>query len=263
MSFYFFKLDKIAVNHKRGNIPDQDVVTFNILVNQVDRGHGSGIFNGMVAGQTVPAAAVPPNNRLNIDASWNVGPLEIDPGDLVHVVYSGTNISDSQLESLSTKDQDAIELKLVDVAESAVLAPFATLGEIPAALVDAFDNIKDPVKTIIGFKAQGPCNGPVFSDAVPFAGSGLDNLAMLPPPTPQGDPFLSFTQTHTDEATHDNNVCGHFAETSVTFLVFRRASVSVRQLMAQRFPGSGPGFRQHAKPGAATISLKSLLGLRA
>ena len=80
MSFYIFRLDKLHVKHKRGNIPDKDVVTFSIFVNQLDRGHGTGIFNGMVgAADSVPAAAVPPNNRVNMTTHWAIGPLEIDP----------------------------------------------------------------------------------------------------------------------------------------------------------------------------------------
>ena len=65
MSFYSFRLDKIAVKHRRGLVPDMDVVTFSVLVNQLDRGHGTGIF-ATSAGTVIVVreSNVPPNNRL-------------------------------------------------------------------------------------------------------------------------------------------------------------------------------------------------------
>jgi hypothetical protein len=262
MSFYTFRLDKISVKHKRGNLPDEDVVTFIILINQVDRGHGTGRFNGMVPNEPVPLSAVPPNNRLNIDDGWDVGPLEVSPGDIVHVVYTGTNISDEQIESLNTKTQDEIEIKILNAMLAAGLTALGDAGDVAALITGALNEIKDPVSSILGFAPQGPCNGPVFSDAVEFSGSGLDSLQMVPPPTPQGNPSISFTKTYTDEATHDPNLCGHKAETDITFTVFRRPFISVRHLMADRFQHSSFGVRRHGNPGATTISLKSVLGLR-
>ncbi len=263
MSFYIFRLHNMLVKHKRGNLPDEDIVTFTILVNQIDRGHGSGLFNGMTASATpVPLSAVPPGHAVNMDAGWDAGPFEVDPGDIVHVAYTGTNISDEQLTSLSTKDQDEIEIRILDAVAAAPLAALGTVGGVAAAIAGVLAEIKDPVGTLLGFKAQGPCNGPVFSDAVEFSGSGLDSLKLSPPPTPQGDPSISFTRTYTDETTHDTNICGHTAETDVRFMVFRRDVISVRHLLASRFPFKGPGIRQFGLPGATAISLKSVLGLR-
>ncbi len=67
MGFYIFRLDRIHVKHRRGVIPDDDVVTFSVFVNQLDRGHGTGTFHAMVASADVPANAVPPQNRMNMD----------------------------------------------------------------------------------------------------------------------------------------------------------------------------------------------------
>jgi hypothetical protein len=269
VSFYIFKLNELHVKHSRGNIPDQDVITFSIFVNQLDRGHGTGIFNGMVAADySVPADAVPPNNRFNMDNHWQVGPLEIAPGDGIHVIYSGTNISDEQLTSLSTQQQDEIELKILSaVAAAAVEALTGGIGLVGTGIAAALGAIGDPVRKFLGFAPQGPCNGPVFSDAVQFSGSGLDNLNMVPlgqqqatPPLPSYS-TISFTRTYTDEATHDPNICGHIAETDVTFSVLRVSFISVAWSMTDRgwFPSGG--LRQHGQPGT-TISVKSLFGLR-
>jgi hypothetical protein len=264
MSFYIFRLESMLVKHRRGNIPDNDVVTFSILINQADRGHGTGVVTDVVAfDQPIPFNVVPPNNGLNIDRGWDAGPFEVDPGDVVHVVYTGTNISDVELESLSTKDQDEIEIKILDGIVAAGLTALGGVGDVAAAITGVLNEIEDPVGTLIGFKPQGPCNGPVFSDAVEFTGSELDSLQMSPPPTPEGAQSISFTHTYTDKATHDTNLCGDVAETDITFSVFRRSFISVGQMLSDRFPGTThPGIRQHGKSGATTISLKSVLGLR-
>jgi hypothetical protein len=265
MSFYLFRLETIDVVHTRGVIPDDDVVTFSILVNQVDRGHGSGLFPDLAAGSVIPASAVPVGNRLNIDSSWTVGPLAIDPGDLLHVVYSGTNISDNQLTSLSTADQDALEIRLLDAVAAAALTVIAPLGAVAAtvaaAVASALSAIGDPVGKFLGFKPQGPCNGPVFSDAVEFSGSGLDNLA-LSSPSAGALPSLAFTQTHDDTPTHNTSICGAVAETNITFSVIRQATVSTMTLLAEKFPRrNGAGLRQLA--GKPEFTLFTLLGLRA
>jgi hypothetical protein len=268
MSFYTFTLDSITVKHQRGNIPDDDVVTFSVRVNQLDRGHGTAVFPDMAStGTNTPAVAVPPDNRFNTDNSWNVGPFEILPGDLIDVIYTATNISDEQLTTLTTEDQDKIEIKILNAVTAAGLGLVGGLGEAAAAVAGALGEIGDPVTKILGFKAQGPCNGPVFSDAVPFTGSGLDSTVMTPLQTPTAVlSTISFTKTYTDEATHNTDICGRTAETDVTFSVFRHPFISVRELLEERFPSTfpgqfGPGIRQHAQSGTS-VSLKSLLGLR-
>lgn len=275
MSFYIFRLDQIHVKHKRGNIPDSDVVTFSIFVNQLDRGHGTGTFPAMAASvDSVPTNAIPPNNTMNMNKDWAIGPLEIAPGDSVHVIYTGTNISDKELTSLSTQQQDEIELKLLSaVASAAVGALNGGLGPVSEGVAAALGAVGDPVGKFLGYAPQGPCNGQVFSDAVQFSGNGLDNLAMVPlgyqqnamPPMPDYS-VISFTRSYTDEATHDTNLCGHIAETDVTFMVLRASFISLKWAVTDRFPSHYPtefnkGLRQYGPPDT-TISVKSLLGLR-
>jgi hypothetical protein len=286
MSFYTFNLEKLVIKHKRGNITDQDVVTFSVFVNQVDRGHGSGTF--VVESNTEASTyditedglvAYPTRNRFNMSDRWVIGPLDIDPTDIVDVVYTGTNTSDSNLSSLPHQEQDELELKIVNfVAKKFVeIVAGAEFGsDVASALSAAFDKaFKDPVGDLIGYERQGPCNGPVFSGVVSFTGSGLDNLPMAPltrtlypgtqyPKTyTSSNPGKSFSNTYTDEATHDTEICGHIAETDVWFEVFRVPFISVRRSVTYRFPSHypGEGLRQYGQPGA-TVSIKSLLGLR-
>ncbi|MFZ0548322.1 MAG: hypothetical protein WAM60_22940 [Candidatus Promineifilaceae bacterium] len=278
MSFYIFKLDQIRVKQQRGILSDSDVVTFSVFVNQLDRGHGTATFPALVSSPNpTPAEAVPPRNKLNINGQqWRIGPLEILEGDDVHVIYSGMNISDVNLSSLSSKQLDEIELKILSsLGTAAVGGLTGGLGLIGEGIAAALGAIGDPVGKALGYKPQGPCNGLVFSDAVQFTGGGLDNLEMTPlPPQLHTKPpmprywTISFTRSYTDEATHDTEKCGPIAETEITFSVLRMSFISVRWLRTNRFIDTsktpskiGPGLRQFGQPGTV-ISLKSLLGLR-
>ena len=132
-----------------------------------------------------------------------------------------------------------------------------------------------PLGDLIGYQRQGPCNGPVFADAVPFHGSDLDHLPVEPlsytyfPGTPYPEtrtsefPGMRLTRYCTDQATHDTDVCGAIAETDVTFSVCRLPYISVTTWAHRRFPSQSlrTGLRKLGKANT-TISIKSLLGVR-
>lgn len=287
MGFYIFRFETVRINRKRGNIPDDDGITFGVMVNETDRGHGAGFFPAVVDGTVANTwditvdglPAYPARNRVNMSADWQIGPLEAAPSDGVVVVYTGTNVSDSGLSSLGTQKQDELEIKILNAIASKFvgLIAGAGLGEaLGSAFSEAFDEaFSDPVGDLIGYRQQGPCNGPVFAGAVPFHGSDLDQLAMGPltytyfpgtsyPETRTSEfPGIRFTRSHTDRETHDSNVCGAIAETDVTFSVCRLPHVSVTTWAHRRFPGQllRNGVRRLAPPNTA-ISIKSLLGVR-
>ena len=60
MPFFAFRLDNIHVRYQRGQLIDNDLVTFSVLVNQIERGASAGVFNGMPTGSDNPARAVTP-----------------------------------------------------------------------------------------------------------------------------------------------------------------------------------------------------------
>ena len=70
---------------------------------------------------------------------------------------------------------------------------------------------------------------------------------------------MSFTNTHTNEDTHDATICGHMAVTDVTFLVSRVPFISLKDSLGYKHALS-QGLRKPGKK-QSTISLKSLLGL--
>jgi hypothetical protein len=259
MTFYAFRLELINVITPRSRGLDDDVVTFGVLVNQVDRGHGTGTFPSLAAGSSTPAAAVPPGNRKNMNGAWECGPFEFAPGDLVHVFYSGYNIADAHNITLDTQKQDEIELKILDaILSGAVGAIGGPLGSVIGGILGA---ITDPVGTLLGFEPPVRCDGLVFSDAVQFSGAGLDNLAMGAI-AGEARPGIRFTRNHTDAATHDSK-CGEVARTDIVFSVFRVPSVSVRSLLASRFNASASAGLRHLAGPAGTISVKALLGITA
>jgi hypothetical protein len=254
MSFYEFRFEKFHALHKRGNIPDSDLVTFTIMINRIDRGHGSALFNVVVtdsvqstddrSADTPMYLAYPAKNPLHIDQDWTTGPFETSPDDEVLVIYSGTNTSDSSLSSLSHQEEDELELKILNkiMQKGVGLIVGAGFGDdIGSAFSEGFkDILEDPVGDLIGYSRQGPCNGPVFSDARRFTGAELDNLNVEPLASDSGPyrhPGVRFTNHYTDEATHDSDVCGNVAETDVTFSIFRLPYVSVKDLMGRRFGG--------------------------
>jgi hypothetical protein len=286
MGFYIFQLDKLLIKHRRGNIPDDDVVTFSVFVNRLDSGNGSGVFVAMVDNTTASTTldhtvdgftSYPVTRGYNISRNWAVGPLEIDSKDIVGIVYTGTNISDSQLD-LASQKQDEIELKIVDYIAKKYVELIAGLefgSDLASGISEAFDQaFKDPVGDLIGYSRQGPCDGPVFSGVVSFGRNELDQYHYLPPPAHYTLPapplsYASFTNSYTDAATHDSKVCGSEAETDVTFSVFKVSFVSVRSSLQQdrfgyhfNYPTRfGPGLRQYGTP-RTVFSLKSLLGIR-
>ena len=259
MAFYAFKLTQLRINRQRGRIPDNDIVTFTVLVNQSERGGGGGLFPDLATGSVVPAVAVTANtHRGAMSSDWIVGPLELAPGDVVNIVYSGTNVSDSELD---LGKQSQIEIKILDSILSGAVGAIG--GPVGSAVGAVLGLIGDPVTTILGFHPQGPCNGLVFSDTLTFTGDELTRLtygelqsgAALPNAVAS-----SFTKSYTDEATHDKSTCGAIALTDVTVSVLRVPYISVRSQDERLFKKNLTlGMRQLAQDSNSELSLKTLL----
>jgi len=218
MPFYAFVFGSMTVKFQRGQLPDNDIVTFSIFVNQVDRGHTVGTFNDLVSGASVPGDPMFVLDRM---AKWTIGPLHINDGDGVNVIYTGTNVSD-----LPPDTQGQLEVKVLNVVLTAVIGA-AGLGAIGSAIGGALGFLGDPVGKLLGVRPEGPCNGTVFHDAPFFTGSGL---AALPYEQLTYDPDYSgyvFTRSYTDAESHNTSICGHIAETEVNFGVMALPYVSV------------------------------------
>jgi hypothetical protein len=225
MAVFAFRLDFLEINFQRGKLPDSDLITFALLINQVDRGNVSTIAESLITGsdfQFQQDPAVPTQAPL-----MYLGPFDVKDGDLVTVAYSGMNISDNQ-SALDQAKTDALELKIVGFLTSAAIG--AVGGAIGAAISGILGAIGDPLVKLLGFAPEGPCNGLVFADGIQFEGSGL---ASLPYSRRTSSPYVqaNFSRTYSDAATHDTSICGHVAETVVHFSVISfPAPMSVRAL---------------------------------
>ena len=272
MPFCGFRLIRLDCKYQRGKLQDDVLTTFSVFVNQVERGKGAATFPA-ATGSTILAAELGPRTGNNMSSDWTVGPLELAPNDVITIVYSGQNTSDSQL---SDEQAEQVELKVLDSVVSSVVGA-AGLGIIGSGITGLFGLIGDPVGKFLGWSPQGPCNGLIFQDTIQFTGQGIEGLTFGPRGL-QGmnDRGVSaafpvdratecpFTRSYTDQATHDESVCGHVAEYDVTYSVLQVPYASVTVLSYLYFPGTKlkKGLLQLAPPHSA-VSVRSLLRLRA
>jgi hypothetical protein len=139
----------------------------------------------------------------------------------------------------------------------AAVAGAAVLELVGAAIGDALSTIGDFMGTLLGVTPQFPCNGLVFSDAVPFTGGALEVMPSTEHGRFSATQEATFTRSHTDETTHDSNICGHIAETDVTFSISRLPFLSVRTMAFFVFgvrsnPELKDGLRGFGVPRAGT-----------
>jgi hypothetical protein len=286
MSFYQFRFEQFHAIYLRGRTGDVDLITFTILINQRDRGHGSNFF--YVGAGSIQSTddfsfletnyATPPTQPLNMTADWMVGPFEIAPDDNVVVIYTGTNTSDSSLANSEEAERFQLDVMNTIAVKGVALIAGIELGEeLGEIFSEGFrELIADPVGDLIGWVPDGPCNGAVFADAIGFTGRQLDNLAVGPlthtlnPRTdyakevPYEYPGVRFTKNYTDAASHNTERCGDPAETDVTYAVFRLPYISVKDLMAKRFPNQiyyHKGMLPLGQPPNTTFGVKEALGI--
>jgi hypothetical protein len=257
MAVFAFRLDFLAIKFQRGKLPDVDLITFAVLINQIERGHVSTVSGALISGfdfQFRLDPGVPTTAPL-----MYLGPFDIKPGDLVTVAFSGMNISDNQ-SSLDHDKVDTLELKILGILTSAAIGALG--GEIGSAIASALGAIGDPLSKLLGVSPQGPCNGLVFSDGIPFTEPGLVSLPFSPTSSSRPDVEANFTRSYTDAATHDTSICGHIAETDVHFSVIAfPAPLSVRALANIFFSDKrldlGGSLRQLGS-GVSPLTLRSL-----
>ena len=251
MSFYTFQLARIDAQSVRSNGPDDtDLITFAVLVNGRDQGHGTAltpVFPGVLQANDITQGALingMPTSRNHMTDQWVIGPLWVQDTDQVSIVYSATNTNDSQLPTADQQQIDAWTVKFFDIVLSWLVGEFVSgLGLNPiteyiganvggaAGAVAAF--FADPVGTVLGLKPHGPCNGIVFAGKKEFTGAQLRQLPSTAVPAPDNplnrgarlvgpSAWSELTDHYTDEATHNNQVCaGSPAQTDVTIRITR------------------------------------------
>ena len=257
MAYFAFRLDELYVKQQRSQVTDVDIVSFIVAVNNEPHGKLAGRFVAS-AGARVPSNLVIPDVQGKYGVSlggWIIGPVYVEPGDLVSVAYSGLNVSDTPPGS--DEKLAPLELKLLDMyygAMAGVPGP-----EIASAIGAAVGGFSGFTERFLGYKPRATCNGLVFSDVVPFTGSGLAKL-----PFAQKSKYVEFaefalTHSYTDEATH-NADCGPIAETDVTFSVLHFPYLSMWYFKSLFWPYEDfrKGLRQLAPAGQPT-SIRAMI----
>lgn len=250
MVFYAFALDELYAAYQRGHIPDRDLVTFTLFVNEERRGWLGGRVPAVATGSRTPFSACQVDTsggcalftgaaRTSPANHWMLGPIEVAPGDLITLVVTGTNTSDS---GLTDQAAEKFEIKMLDTIVTlglnyglAQLAAGGLLGDALDKLLEALD---DPAGTFLGWHPQGPCDGMVFSDTRQFTGAQAAAFDYAPPPVgvTSSDTVYGLDQaTHTlptphltdEQYHHDTDHCGHIAETELTISVVRLPYLSL------------------------------------
>jgi hypothetical protein len=277
MGFFSFQLSRLNACNIRSRTTDIDLLTFGVLVNGHDQGHGYAtipVWPGNVydASQFTEAAAINghPYGRTHMSKNWVIGPLYVEDTDKVEIVYTATNLSDSNLPSMSQQKSDEWMIKILDMYYSALVGEFVSslglsvfaewLGKAGGALASI---VTDPVGKLLGYEPQGPCNGTVFADKKTFSGASLAILPSTPGTESWGTHQLSVWNTeqtdhYSDAATHDSKACGELAQTDVSMTIKRYEKWSLK-FFAAADESLGLGVRR-LHPNARSI--RAAYGLR-
>jgi len=276
MAFYTFQLAQIEPQTIRSRHTDIDHVTFGVLVNGRDQGHGyavTPVFPGQALTGKVLTEGASTNGLAHggsrMSQDWKIGPLAIEDGDEVSIVYTATNLSDGGLPTADQQAFDAYTIKFLNGFYSVLLGQFVSglglsavaelIGANASGAVAAF--FADPVGKILGVEPAGPCNGTVFADKKAFTHA---SLAQLPSTAAQETSFgvtinsawSELTAHYTDEQTHSHENCGDAAQTNVVIRITRYDRWSLRFSSSSTLSA---GMRAHFPHGG---NLTELYGLR-
>lgn len=276
MGFFTFQLARLDPHSIRSRTTDIDLLTFAVLVAGRDQGHGAALIpvwpgHPITAEQFNHAAAINghPYTASRMSADWTIGPLWVEDGDEVHVVYNATNTSDSQIPTADQEQVNQWIIKLTNIYLSVLVGEFISalgLGQIAAYIggqageaIAAF--FADPVGTLLGYKPPGPCNGTVFASKKTFTGASLAAATTTPGSiTRWGREIQTWytdqTEVLTDAATHDSDICGAVAETEITLRITRLDHWSLHMFSDNSL---AQGLRPLYPSGG---SLKTMYGLR-
>ena len=114
MGYYAFQLEELDCRHPRSQVTDVDIVSFGVAVNSQPHGMVAGKLT-LGAGSRVPMEIVNADvpSRWGLTAGgWIVGPIYAAPDDLVQIIYSGLNVSDTPQGS--DEKIAPLELKILD-----------------------------------------------------------------------------------------------------------------------------------------------------
>lgn len=281
MSFFSFQLSRLTSFESRSRGNDINLVSFGVLVNKRDHGRFTAV-TPMFKGHSLHGREISEGARANglpytvsgIAKNWEIGPIEVTPGDSVDIVTTLTNTGDSQLPSAHQQAVDDWTIKALNVYYSWLLGQFVSglglkfVSDFTGTGSDALRGVAaflaDPIGTLLGYEKSGPCNGVVVAEALRYTDRELEALTYRPElASKQGQiPGLTVdratvTNTHTAAEHHNTEGCGAPARTEVELAVRRYPYWSWRY--SEWDWGEYPSVRGKFPQGG---SLKELTGVR-
>ena len=294
MAFYAFRLNSLDIVNQRSSHDDMDddLLTFQVLVNDAEQGAGAITYPAIRSGDQISLNNQFPTTRRHVSPYWIVGPVEAKPTDSIRVAYTGTNQGDLTSEP-DQADQDRLETKALDVYFAAMLGTageslgaaaigaafeaasgpigkvFDYLGKGSDIIASVVPFIDDPIGAALGKDGFPDCNGLVFAGETRFTGDELSRLPYGPQSSllvslPDATEWQNLPVEMTDQAAHDTAKCGAVARTKVSFSVLRIETVSLRTYARLTFAQDGAAIEGGLRPFVAsnqTHSLRKLLRL--
>jgi hypothetical protein len=256
MAKFMFRLERMHVDIQRGKQPDVYVSTFGIEVGNrnigpigrfLDRKGPQQGTPGIQSGDEIELSNFPPDNPPSKWGTWDIGPVEVGPDDIVAVDYAFVNTSDNG-PSISRGDQTKIAITTYTAVVSVGLAATG-VGAVAAAVVAGVGAVLGEI--FGGLLGSDPkCNGLAFADKVVLTSGEIA----------QGTSNSTGQMTITRNAGNPDipKDCGRPSSADITFSVTAIPVESVR-----RFLGSKGNLKQGLKEGLnltkLPVSIRSLI----
>src|SRR5262245_32658795 len=118
-----FQLSEVhCVNPRSRRVNDINLVTFGVFLNKREQGRGTAV-TPMFEGNSLHGAELTegarmnghPYSELHMWPDWAIGPIAVQDGDTVEVIYTATNTSDSDLPTADQQKVDKIVIKFLDI----------------------------------------------------------------------------------------------------------------------------------------------------
>jgi hypothetical protein len=270
MPLFSFQLSELKCLETRSRGPnDVDLITFGVLVNKREHGRFTAVSpvfkNYSLRGKEIAEAARSsglPYEPKSIKKDWEIGPVEVNPGDSVEIVTTITNTGDANLPTADQQKMDELVIKSLNIYYSWLLGQFVSglgltavqefVGAGAGAVASFF---ADPVGKILGYQKSGPCNGTVVAQVLQYSHNELQDLPyhsmlakrQLEVPGLTLD-LATVTNLYTASENHNSEGCGAPARTEVEVSIRRYPFWSWRYFewdwgnynsMKRKFPEGG------------------------
>ena len=223
-------------------------MTFGVALNKRDQGHGSAVVpmfrDSHIGGKALTEQSLGNGfgstiKRERMTKDWIIGPTEVRNGDSVDIVVAGTNTNDSQLPTADQAKMDRLTIDFLNIYYTWLVGNFVSvlglekvvelLGQGGGAVAAFF---ADPVGRLLGWRAQGPCNGMVFAGTLSFSARELDALDWTPDPAnywtgPKQMATVTATSTTASRTTRTS--AGRSARTDIDVTIRRAPAWSMQK----------------------------------